>query len=277
MRAWLHLTFLVIAPKLTANASALADKIEGSFSNGSFLMLSGVFLILNFLDHYLLRKKWQEERQLLLSKQYLLDTFQRNLSLSYQNIHSFLSNEKTSPEGSDMNVLRGFHDSLQQQLFRDTTTIREEYLHLLHYLEMEQARPGQRFSFTLTLSPSIDPDLTIPTGLIRPFIENAIRHGILPLNRPGEINIHFKRQETQLLCLIQDNGTGIRNAMEKGIYNPNGEISRIREQLQRFNRHIRPGMHLHLADLRLMSGPSQGTRVILLLSPLVPMGKDKNC
>ena len=45
--------------------------------------------------------------------------------------------------------------------------------------------------------------------LIQPFVENAIRHGILKGNKEGKLQIEFNTTEDFLHCKVIDNGIGI--------------------------------------------------------------------
>ena len=49
---------------------------------------------------------------------------------------------------------------------------------------------------------------------LQPFVENSIWHGILPMEKPGEINIDIKRsQPNEIAFIIEDNGIGIDNSL----------------------------------------------------------------
>jgi two-component sensor histidine kinase len=48
----------------------------------------------------------------------------------------------------------------------------------------------------------------IPPMLIQPFVENAIKHGLIPKEGPGIIDIHFSESEEGLVCTVYDNGIG---------------------------------------------------------------------
>ena len=50
--------------------------------------------------------------------------------------------------------------------------------------------------------------------LIQPFVENAIRHGIMPLKRPGELKVHFATDTNFLYATITDNGIGIQQSQQ---------------------------------------------------------------
>jgi sensor histidine kinase YesM len=44
---------------------------------------------------------------------------------------------------------------------------------------------------------------------IQPSIENAIWHGILPLQKKGLLRLELKKYDGGILCVIEDNGIGL--------------------------------------------------------------------
>lgn len=79
---------------------------------------------------------------------------------------------------------------------------------LLHdYLQMEQLRFG--FTYIINHSEDLDLDnIEIPSMLLQPFVENAVKHGISQLATRGEIIIAFIKQEKDLVLTVTDNGQG---------------------------------------------------------------------
>ena len=91
----------------------------------------------------------------------------------------------------------------------------EEIDSLTYYMELEQLRFRDKFSFEINTDPSIDREhLFIPPMLIQPHIENAILHGMAPKETKGMILISFERTEGLLRCVVEDNGVGRKRAAE---------------------------------------------------------------
>ena len=102
-----------------------------------------------------------------------------------------------------------------------TIKLNEEITALKLYLDLEQFRTGQGFAYTITLAPEIDPsEQKIPSMLLQPFVENAIWHGVLNRETPGNIAIQITRESGLLKCSIEDDGVGreaahqLRNAYQ---------------------------------------------------------------
>ena len=50
--------------------------------------------------------------------------------------------------------------------------------------------------------------------LLQPFVENAVIHGVAPLDRPGLIEVGFRLEGETLYCTIADNGIGREKAAQ---------------------------------------------------------------
>jgi two-component system LytT family sensor kinase len=88
------------------------------------------------------------------------------------------------------------------------TALRAEIAFLQCYLEIERIR----FRDRLTVQLDIDPDTLdaqVPSLILQPLVENAIRHGIEPQVRAGIITLRSKRDGENLVLTVTDNGSGM--------------------------------------------------------------------
>jgi ligand-binding sensor domain-containing protein len=92
-----------------------------------------------------------------------------------------------------------------------TITLNQELETLNLYVELELLRFENEFDYQLQMSQTIDADnIFVPGMLIQPFVENAIWHGIMPLNniRKGLIKLNIEEQHGFLIIRVEDNGIG---------------------------------------------------------------------
>ena len=87
--------------------------------------------------------------------------------------------------------------------------IDKEVESLQNYLELEQLRFHDSFTFTITTTEKVEFNMGLPPLLIQPFVENAILHGLVPKEAKGKISVNFDVQNSQLICTIADDGIGI--------------------------------------------------------------------
>ena len=88
---------------------------------------------------------------------------------------------------------------------------------LTKYLELEKMRFAEGFHYEITLGDRIDEDYhQIPPMLIQPFVENAIKHGLLHNQGDKKVCINFDldEKEESLICVVEDNGIGRAKSAE---------------------------------------------------------------
>ena len=88
------------------------------------------------------------------------------------------------------------------------TSLREEIAFIEKYLEIERIRFRDRLSVTLDVDPTAL-ETEVPSLILQPLVENAIRHGLEPQARPGHLEITVRREPAQLVLIVRDNGAGM--------------------------------------------------------------------
>jgi PAS domain S-box-containing protein len=88
----------------------------------------------------------------------------------------------------------------------------EELDLLTLYIELEKIRFENKFDFQILVEDSINKNIEIPTMILQPFIENAINHGLRYKKQKGLLTIRFYKEHSYLICTIEDDGVGRKNA-----------------------------------------------------------------
>ena len=95
------------------------------------------------------------------------------------------------------------------QSAQDVITLHEEITTLNQYLELEKLRFEKLFNYKLIINSNLNTKaIKIPTMLIQPYVENAIKHGLLHVKGKKILTISFSKKEDKLECIIEDNGIG---------------------------------------------------------------------
>jgi len=90
----------------------------------------------------------------------------------------------------------------------ELVSLEQEVTILDDYLQMEQLRFG--FNYEITVDPAINVANTeIPSMLLQPFVENAVKHGVGILTTAGKIEIAIAQEAKDLVFTIKDNGTWV--------------------------------------------------------------------
>ncbi len=90
---------------------------------------------------------------------------------------------------------------------KELISLAQEKTLLDDYLQMEQLRFG--FTYEISNSENLDlANIEIPSMLLQPFVENAVKHGIAKKAIDGKITVVFMRQANDLVLAVIDNGDG---------------------------------------------------------------------
>lgn len=85
--------------------------------------------------------------------------------------------------------------------------LRTELELLRAYLEIEALRFGDRLAVTFAVPDDLL-DVPVPSFLLQPIVENAVRHGIAPRVESGRIAIGAAREAGMLVLSVEDDGPG---------------------------------------------------------------------
>ncbi len=98
---------------------------------------------------------------------------------------------------------------------KDEVPLSREIKLLDTYLELEKLRFGEEFKFEIKTDDALDVDyLLLPPMIIQPFIENALKHGLLHKKGHKNLSVEFKLAQSVLICQITDNGVGRKKSEE---------------------------------------------------------------
>ena len=138
---------------------------------------------------------------------------------------------------------------------RDEIPLRDELEVLQSYLCVERAR----FRDRLTVHLDVDPDTlhcTVPSLILQPLVENAIRHGLRDTTENGQIWITARSKPGVLELAVRDNGRGL-GAFANGVSGGGAAASSdvndsarlgLRNTRGRLERLYGPACTLELAD-----------------------------
>jgi two-component system LytT family sensor kinase len=92
---------------------------------------------------------------------------------------------------------------------KELISLSEEKTLLDDYLQMEQLRFGFKYEIYTSADLELD-NIEIPSMLLQPFLENAVKHGIAEKGNEGEIKVEFRKQGSDLILSVLDNGKGFQ-------------------------------------------------------------------
>lgn len=167
----------------------------------------------------------------------------------------------------------------------EEVTLEQEIEFLSRYLEInKKLRFRDKLQYNLIAPSNIDPDwVQVPTMILQPFVENAIEHGLRPLQQ-GDLFLGFylNADKKTILCTIEDNGIGYNRSRARQSEAPEYQQHRsrgmdiTRERLLLLHQLQQTGSaepFIRIIDLaERTSGQKSGTRVEVTL-PVLRMKK----
>lgn len=184
------------------------------------IILSVIALLALLTWRYIkrLKRESETERERLELTNHLLTLEQKALRLQMNPhfIFNVLNGVKamavTKPDKMNITI-NSFASLLRDTLMnsrKDTISLFQEIKTLRHYIEVEKLMATKAFTYTINVNTDIDTEeILVPPMLYQPFVENAIRHGILKGKKEGKLSITFNTTKNKLECIIIDNGIGI--------------------------------------------------------------------
>jgi signal transduction histidine kinase len=91
---------------------------------------------------------------------------------------------------------------------RQQVLLMEEMDFLEHYLAIQRIRFGDRLRFETQIAPEVKYAL-VPSLVVQPLVENAIRHGISSRSAGGTVVVSAQTVQEQLEIRVADDGVGL--------------------------------------------------------------------
>ncbi len=154
---------------------------------------------------------------------------------------------------------------------KNSVSLQEEIDTIMLYLELEKMRFDESLNFTLEVSPEVNPSaVRIPSMIIQPYIENAIKHGLLHKKGEQWLKCSFRLKEGMLSVIVDDNGIGRARSAALNKIKSNKHQSFATQanekRLDALNRGNSGTVSVHYIDKISVNGEAEGTTVELMIA-----------
>ncbi|HIA10788.1 MAG TPA: hypothetical protein EYN69_01785 [Flavobacteriales bacterium] len=194
-----------------------------------FYLLSAISTVLISIGIYrwrmsVIKRKMLTKRVIQKSKMLILEQKALNASMNRHFIFNALNSIQyyinKEDKKSANNYLTNFAKLIRKNLDdaqSNLISLSDELERLELYLSLENMRFKNKFDYEIKIEKDLDPTaIKIPSMLLQPFVENSIWHGILPMDKKGNVSINIVRGENEELKLqIEDNGIGVDTSIRK--------------------------------------------------------------
>jgi two-component system, LytTR family, sensor kinase len=112
--------------------------------------------------------------------------------------------------------LSGLLRAMLEDASGQTLSLQVELALTRKYLDIEQVRFGTRLCVEWCVDESLL-DVQVPSLIVLPLVENAIRHGLSPKVGPGRLTIAARSEGSRLLLTVEDDGLGAALPLGPGL------------------------------------------------------------
>jgi ligand-binding sensor domain-containing protein len=155
---------------------------------------------------------------------------------------------------------------------QNEVVLKEEISALKIYLELEKIRFENILEYHLEIEDSIhENSIKIPSLFIQPYVENALKHGLLHKFENRILKIIFKKDKAQenLICIIEDNGIGRNASFElnksREKFHTSFATSANEKRLSLINLDRKNKIKVDTIDLFNENKQSNGTKIIITI------------
>ena len=117
----------------------------------------------------------------------------------------------------------------------ESVALSREFAQLRAYLDIMSLRMGPRLAYRLDLPASLE-ETMVPSMLLQPLVENAIKHGLEPKVGPGSIEVVACATSSGIEIRVSDSGLGLPADEDAGPSarpaNPNYGLQHVRDRLR---------------------------------------------
>ncbi|MHB1277508.1 MAG: sensor histidine kinase [Bacteroidia bacterium] len=188
---------------------------------------------------------------------------------SLNSIYELIIFSETKEAATYLNKFATLLRKVLENSEKESITLTEECEWLNLYLELEKLRFGNDFSYQISMEHINEPyTVLVPTMLLQPFVENAVKHGLLHKQGIKRLEIEFSEEGNGILCLITDNGVGRKKAStfrKSGKEHKSFATGAIIRRINMLNASGKYAIQLDIEDLEYPNGKAAGTQVRLVI------------
>jgi len=169
----------------------------------TYWAIVGFTQAIDYFDRYREREQQLAQAELLLMKAQLQPHF------LFNTLHAVSAMMREDVEAAEL-MLNRLSDLLRLMLDNigsHEVALRQEIDFIVNYAAIEQVRYGDRLAIGIDADREVL-DAAVPTMLLQPLVENAVRHGLRLTERRGIIDVTARRQGDEVVITVSDDGRG---------------------------------------------------------------------
>jgi len=175
------------------------------------LIVTFIALVISYLFYNKNKKEDELIKDSLNQKLLILQMSPHFVFNSLSSIVALVEKKSSNTIGYIHNLASLFRSVLSSSS-QEFISLKEELSTTKNYLELQKINTQNEFSYSINIHSETNADfIIIPSMLIQPLVENAIKHGIAKIQKAGKIEINvFEKVTNKLIHFeIKDNGQGL--------------------------------------------------------------------
>ena len=221
-----------------------------------------VAIALKVLNNVRIEMKLEQQERLLLQARMEALQSQINPHFLFNTLNSVSSLVRRDPDSARHMIVR--LSNILRRLLRKGDSfvpLREEVEFLDDYLDIEVVRFGrEKLKVVKELEPASLEHL-VPSMILQPLVENAIKHGLADKLEGGTIYIRSRTAESRIIIEVEDDGVGMPVSGTSSSSGTGIGMVNVSERLQ--------VVYGDAADITIESQPGRGALVRLMLPVLL--------
>ncbi|MGE5418717.1 MAG: sensor histidine kinase [Chloroflexota bacterium] len=236
----------------------------------SYLYFPGIYcsvlafgLSIRSIQRNQLKKRYENEKKIS-ELQMALIRNQLDPHFTLNAINSIIYSVNYGDRNDAANSLRCFAGMFRDMVLSagsSRRSIEDEIAFCTNYLSLEKVRYGDKLEYSIDIDADIDQKTLIPKLLIQIHTENAIKHGISPLESGGILKIKISEPDGELQIEITDNGIGREKAASQSQSSTKKGLEVMNELYGLYSKFYNEKIISEIIDLQDEAGNAAGTSV----------------
>lgn len=144
--------------------------------------------------------------------------YQVNPHFLFNTLNSLSSLVMTGKAERAEEMIQAMSNFYRHSLADDTTAdvrLEDEFALQQHYLDIEKLRFPERLKVRFDLPPALA-SCRVPGMILQPLVENAVKYGVAPVNRPVTVVVSADEEFDRLVIRVTDDGPGVPKGTKPG-------------------------------------------------------------
>ena len=175
-----------------------------------------------------------------------------------------VNNQETEPASRYIRIFSNLLRQNMHNMTHDLIPLAKEINLIENYLKLEKLRFKDKLNYSIEIDPETDlSDIKIPPLLIQPLVENAIKHGIWPMNSTdARLSISVTEEQNQICVRIRHNGAAVGTNPKSDTNHESYAVENIRQRIAHLNRIHKLEIHYSICNIE-EQGKSSGVECTL--------------